>query len=115
MKPFCGERQRDLFWGVRIYGTLFICIGLCFTGLTVASPIAFVLTLMPLLLFRDKDRWRHFKIDWQRATNKMQGGSWAKFLRFAFYAFFFLVFCFLFAQAMYQTPAGIYTGGVLTT
>ena len=109
-EPFLWRAAAGLAIGSSIYGTLSFVIG-CFAGLAVASPVALAITLAPLLLFRDKERWRRFKIDWQRATNKMQGGSWAKFLRFAFYAFFFLLFCFFFSQAMYQTPAGIFTGG----
>ena len=109
-EPFLWRASAGLVIGSSIYGTLAFVIA-CFTGLAIASPVALLISLTPLLLFRDKDKWRHFKIDWQRATNKLQGGSWTKFLRFAFYAFFFLVFCFLFAQAMYQTPAGISTGG----
>ena len=109
-EPFLWRASAGVIIGSSLYGTATFILG-CIVGLTIASPVALLLTLAPLLLFRDKSRWKHFKIDWQRATNKMQGGSWAKFLRFAFYAFFFLVFCFLFAQAMYLTPAGIYTGG----
>lgn len=108
--PFLWRAAAGLVIGSSIYGTLSFVIG-CFTGLAIASPLALAITLVPLLLFRDRERWRRFKIDWQRATNKMQGGSWAKSLRFAFYAFFFLLFCFFFSQAMYQTTAGIFTGG----
>lgn len=109
-EPFLWRAAAGLVIGSSVYGTLSFLIG-CFTGLAIASPLALAITLVPLLLFRDRERWRRFKIDWQRATNKMQGGSWAKFLRFAFYAFFFLLFCLFFSQAMYQTPAGIFTGG----
>src|SRR3954471_7991694 len=109
-EPFLWRAAAGLVVGSSIYGTLTFVIG-CFSGMAIASPIALAVTLVPLLIFRDKETLRRYKIDWQRATNKMQGGSWAKFLRFAFYAFFFLLFCFLFSQAMYQTPLGIYTGG----
>ncbi|HSU25299.1 MAG TPA: hypothetical protein VLI65_04920, partial [Pyrinomonadaceae bacterium] len=109
-EPFLWRAAAGLVIGSSIYGTLAFVIG-CFAGLAIASPLALAITLVPLLLFRDRERWRRFKIDWQRATNKMQGGSWAKSLRVAFYAFFFLLFCFFFSQAMYQTPAGIFTGG----
>jgi hypothetical protein len=109
-EPFLWRASAGVVIGSSIYGTAALVLA-CMVGLPIASPIALLLTLAPMLILRDRNRWKHVKIDWQRATNKMQGGSWAKFLRFAFYAFFFLVFCFLFAQAMYQTPAGIYTGG----
>jgi hypothetical protein len=109
-EPFLWRAAAGLVIGSSIYGTLAFVIG-CFVGLAISSPLALAITLVPLLMFRDRERWRRFKIDWQRATNKMQGGSWAKSLRVAFYAFFFLLFCFFFSQAMYQTPAGIFTGG----
>jgi hypothetical protein len=109
-EPFLWRAAAGLVVGSAVYGTLAFVIG-CLAGLAIASPIALLLTLTPLLLFRDVKRWRQFKTDWQRATNKMQGGSWAKFLRFAFYLFFFLLFCLLFSQAMYETSAGTFTGG----
>jgi hypothetical protein len=96
--------------GSAFFGTLAFVIA-CVGGLAIAVPVSLVITAAPIALFRDKDKLKRFKIDWQRATNKMQGGSWAKFLRFAFYAFFFILFCLFFSQAMYQTPQGIYTGG----
>jgi hypothetical protein len=112
------EREETVLWraaagmiiGSCIYGTLSFVIG-CFAGLTVASPIALVFTLVPLGLFTNTDRRKRFKLEWERAKNRMQGGSTAKFLRFGFYALFFIVFCLFFSQAMYQTPQGIFTGG----
>jgi hypothetical protein len=109
-EPFLWRLAAGTVIGSALYGTLAFVIG-CFTGLGIAAPIAMIATLAPIAVFRDKETLKHFRIDWQRATNKMQGGSTAKFIRFAFYAFFFLLFCFFFVQAMYQTPAGIYTGG----
>jgi hypothetical protein len=112
------EREETILWraaagtiiGSCIYGTLSFVIG-CFSGLAIASPVAMLLTLAPLGLFTDAGRRKRFRLEWERAKNRMQGGSTAKFLRFAFYAFFFIVFCLFFAQAMYQTPQGIFTGG----
>ena len=111
------ERDEPLMWriaagtviGSAIFGTLVFLFG-CAFGLAVASPLAFAVALSPLTLFRSKARRKHVAIDWQRATNKLQGGSWSKIVRFSFYAFFFLLFCLFFSQAMYRTPAGIYTG-----
>ncbi|HYJ90201.1 MAG TPA: hypothetical protein VEV84_02750, partial [Pyrinomonadaceae bacterium] len=112
------EADEPLMWrlaagtviGSAIFGTLAFAIG-CVTGLTAAVPISFVLVAAPLAIFRDKDRLHRFWLDWEKAKNKLQGGSWTKFGRFAFYAFFFILFCLFFSQAMYQTPAGIFTGG----
>ena len=112
------DRDETFMWrgaagtviGSCLYGTIAFVIG-CFTGLGAASPIAFVATLTPLLLFRQRGRLQHLRQDWLRAKNKMQGGSATKAMRVAFYAFFFLFFCVFFSQAMYQTPQGIFTGG----
>jgi hypothetical protein len=112
------EADEPLLWrlavgtvvGSAIFGTLAFILA-CIFGLAIASPAALVLSFAPVILFRTGERRKKLNIDWQRARNKMQGGSWSKFIRFAFYVFFFLLFCFFFSQAMYQTPAGIYTGG----
>lgn len=112
------ERDEPLMWrlavgtvvGSVVYGTLAFVIG-SFAGLAMASPVALVLTLAPLLIFRDKSVLDRFRHDYGRAKGKFQGGSTTKLLRFLFYAFFFLLFCFFFSQAMYETPAGIFTGG----
>src|SRR5262245_15167422 len=107
-EPFLWRAAAGTVIGSAIYGTLTFVIA-CIAGIAFASPAALAITLLPLLLLRDKERWRRFKIDWQRATNKMQGGSGIKFLRFAYYAFFVVLFCLFFSQAMYQTPQGIFT------
>ena len=108
--PLMWRGAAGLVIGSAIYGTLVFLIA-CFIGLGLAAPVGLLLVISPLVLFRDKHRLNKLKIDKQRATNKLQGGSWSKLLRFAFYAFFFILFCLFFSQAMYQTPQGIYTGG----
>jgi len=108
--PLMWRAAAGLVVGSAIYGTLTFLLA-CFIGLGLAAPLGLLLVVSPVLLFRDKRRLDKLKIDKQRATNKLQGGSWAKLLRFAFYAFFFVLFCLFFSQAMYQTPLGIYTGG----
>lgn len=112
------DRDETFLWriaagaviGSCVYGTLAFVIG-CFTGLAVASPVAMILTLTPLLLLVSGERRKQFDLDWERAKNRLQGASTTKFLRFAFYAFFFALFCVFFSQAMYQTSQGIFTGG----
>jgi hypothetical protein len=112
------ERDEFFLWRVAagsvigscVYGTLAFVFG-CFAGIIVASPVALALTLTPLLLFRSKERRRQYKLDWQRAKNRMQGGSAARILSFSFYAFFVVLFCVFFSQAMYETSQGIFTGG----
>lgn len=81
-------------------------------GLNTPTVIAaFVLTLFPVALLLRGPRRKNFAHDWAKAKGKLQGGSSAKFLRFAYYAFFLLVFVLFFDRAMMETPSGIFTGG----
>jgi len=97
--------------GCAIFGT--VLFGLTFLfGLTIVSVgIALLVSLSPLYLLADKDRRRRFNSDKAKAFGKLQGGTLARFTGFAFYAFFFVVFCIFFSQTMYVTPAGVFTGG----
>ncbi len=76
---------------------------------TAAAAIA--VTLSPLLLLTQKQFKGEFKHDWAKAKGKFQGGNLKRFTGFGYYAFFALVFWLFFGQAMYQTDAGIFTGG----
>ena len=82
-----------------------------FFGLTVITVlIALLITLSPLALYKDKDRRHRVWLDWQRAKGKFDGANFQKILRFAYYAFFFLLFWFFFERAMIETESGILTG-----
>src|SRR5262245_13689493 len=99
------EREEPLMWriaagiviGRAIFGTLAFLFG-CFFGFNAAIPLAFVLVLSPFVLFKSKARRRKLAMDWQRAVNRLQGGSWSKILRFSFYVFFLVLFCSFFSQ-----------------
>ena len=113
------EDEEPLMWrlaagnviGCALYGTLTFVIA-CFFGLNTATAIApLALTASLLALLVDKKRRAHLGRDWNRAKGKLQGANAKKILTFCYYAFFFIVFWLFFAQAMYETPDGIYTGG----
>jgi len=76
---------------------------------TVAA--AFLITLLPAALLTREPFRKNLKRDWSRAKGKLQGASTAKSLRFVYYAAFFFLFLLFFAQTMYQTEQGIFTGG----
>ena len=76
---------------------------------TAAAAIA--LTLSPMFFLTQKQFKGEFKHDWAKAKGKFQGGNLKRFTGFGYYAFFALVFWLFFGQAMYQTDAGIFTGG----
>lgn len=83
-----------------------------FAGLSIATAlIMFAVILLPLLIFRRKDRKRAFAADWNRAKNRLQGKSFRRILPFVYYAFFFLLFLFFFERTMFFRDGGIFTGG----
>lgn len=97
--------------GCSIFGTV-LFVGGSLLGLTFISVvIALLVTLSPMFLLVDKDRRKRFQHDRAKAFGKLQGGTLARFTGFAYYAFFFVVFCLFFSQTMYVTPAGVFTGG----
>ncbi|MBL8181305.1 MAG: hypothetical protein JNL64_06790 [Blastocatellia bacterium] len=97
--------------GCAIFGTALFALTFLF-GLTYVSvAVALLITISPLILLADKDRRKRFDSDKAKAFGKLQGGTLARFTGFAYYAFFFIIFCLFFSQTMYVTPAGIFTGG----
>jgi hypothetical protein len=82
-----------------------------FFGLTIATVlIALAVTLVPIALYKNKERRNALWLDWQRAKGKFDGANFQKMLRFAYYLFFFLLFWFFFERAMLETDRGILTG-----
>jgi cadmium resistance protein CadD (predicted permease) len=73
--------------------------------------ISLAAALLPLILFVRKDIQKRFERDWDRAKGKIQGANYKKGLRFAYYVLFFALFWFFFERAMFETRAGIMTGG----
>ncbi len=111
--------DEPLFWrlaaGSAIGSTVFgvVCFATALVaGLTAATAtIALVITVLPLLIFL-RHKFRDSIIaDWRRAKNVLQGGSLRKFAGLAYYLAFFLLLWFFFERAMYETTAGIFTGG----
>ena len=97
--------------GSVIFATTGFALAFAFSIDTTTAIAAFVLTLVPIIfLIRGRHR-KTFAHDWAKAKGKLQGGSRAKFLRFAYYAFFLLLFVLFFDRAMMETPSGIFTGG----
>ena len=81
-------------------------------GLNAVTVLAaMAITLLPLVLLRQKQRRNKFLNDWAKAKGKLQGGNLKRFAGFGFYAFFLLVFWMFFGQTIYSTDQGIFTGG----
>ena len=112
-------RDRPLMWRLAagniissaIFGLVSFVVA-CLIGFNAATVgIALALSLVPLALMQNKDRRKQLTHDWEKAKGKLQGGNSAKFLRFAYYAFFFIVFWYFFDRTIYELKDGIYTGG----
>ncbi|MFM9905827.1 MAG: hypothetical protein ACKVQJ_14785 [Pyrinomonadaceae bacterium] len=80
-----------------------------FSPVTILASLA--VTLLLLLIILNKSFGIKFRHDWAKAKGKLQGGGLKRFKSFAYYAFFFILFWLFFAQAMFETKDGIYTGG----
>ncbi|MBX7055246.1 MAG: hypothetical protein K1X36_09840 [Pyrinomonadaceae bacterium] len=97
--------------GTSIFGI--VCFVLAsLLGLNAATSAAAVaVAMLPLIILTRTPFKREFKHDWAKAKGKFQGGNLKRFTGFGYYAFFAIVFWLFFGQAMYQTDAGIFTGG----
>ncbi|MBX3243131.1 MAG: hypothetical protein KF685_01530 [Acidobacteria bacterium] len=111
-KPMLWRISAGCVIGMTVFGTAGFLVSFIF-GLSVAAVIiSLLITMLPLMLFRDERRRKQFYQDKDRAFGKLQGASVRKFLPFLYYAFFFLVFLFFFERAMIISPDGaILTGG----
>ncbi|MBX7173700.1 MAG: hypothetical protein K1X72_22210 [Pyrinomonadaceae bacterium] len=84
----------------------------CLIGLSMTSlMIALVLTLLPLILFAQKETKQLFIGNLQKARGKFEGVTFGKFAVFVYYASIFLILCIFFDRAMIETKDGIFTGG----
>jgi hypothetical protein len=96
--------------GSAVFGTILFAAA-CVFGLNAATVTGtFLLTLLPLGLFADRERRAIFRHDWAKAKGKLQGTNLVKLLRFCYYAFFFVLFLFFFDRAMVENAQGIFTG-----
>lgn len=84
----------------------------CLFGLSMTSlMVALVLTLLPLILFVQKDIKQNFIGNLQKARGKFEGATFGKFAGFVYYASIFLILCIFFDRAMIENKDGIFTGG----
>ncbi|MBC7900643.1 MAG: hypothetical protein H7070_11400 [Saprospiraceae bacterium] len=113
------EREESFLWrmaagnviGSAIFGTVGFVLASFFGFNTAIVLTAIVVTLLPCLLLRQANQKKIFLHDWAKAKGKLQGANWTKAARFAYYAFFLIVFLAFFERAMFVTDEGIFTGG----
>ncbi len=97
--------------GSAIFGVVAFVAACIFGFGAVTIVVSLVITLLPLILFRQRETRIKVRHDWAKAKGRFQGGNLKRFRSFAYYAFFFLLFWFFFDQTMYEMKDGIYTGG----
>jgi hypothetical protein len=97
--------------GSAIFGTLLFLLS-SFFGLGYFSAAAsLIITALPIGLFWRSEFRDRFRRDRQRASGKLDGANGQKLLRFAYYAFFLVLFWFFFERTYWVMRDGIYTGG----
>ncbi|MGD9562142.1 MAG: hypothetical protein AB7F88_07970 [Pyrinomonadaceae bacterium] len=110
-EPFLWRFGAGTVIGSAVFGMVSFVLAMA-VGLNVGTAVAaLVITLLPLAAILRGPRRKRFQVDWDRAKGKMQGASRIKALRFFYYAAFLLLFVLFFAQTMYETDQGIFTGG----
>jgi hypothetical protein len=96
--------------GSAVFGLICFVIA-NFLGLSIVTVLAaLIISALPLLLLRDKDRKRSLKDDWQRGKDKTQGASFKRLWRLSYYLFFLVLFVAFFDRAMIVGNDGIFTG-----
>ncbi len=110
-KPLLWRLSAGCVIGSSIYGLLAF-LAASFVGFGPATLLAvLVITMLPLLLFWQSDIRKEFRRDWAKAKGTLEGFNLKKLRRFAYYAFFFLLFWLFFDRTMFEMNGGIHTGG----
>jgi hypothetical protein len=110
-EPFIWRVAVGIIAGSGIFGLALFLIA-CVAGLSSVTVIAAaIVSMLPALIFRKKQYKNKLKHDWNKAKGRMQGFGTARFLAFAYYAGFFLLFLVYFSHSVYQTAEGLFTGG----
>ncbi|MFN2392463.1 MAG: hypothetical protein ABR566_10905, partial [Pyrinomonadaceae bacterium] len=88
--------------GSTIFGLICFLIA-CFFGFTQTTILlSLFASLLPLILFSKKDLQVRFSNDLQTARKNLEGADFNKFLSFAYYIFFFVLFWFFFERAILE-------------
>ena len=97
--------------GSAVFGTLAFVASMVAGFSAALLVVCALLWLLPLVVFRNKSTAELLSRDRKAAGDKLRGADVRKLLRFAYYAFWLLLFVFFFMRAMIETPQGIFTGG----
>ena len=81
----------------------------CFFGLSTATIlIALTITLLPVILLKNKDVYQNLIANLRKARGRFDGANWRKFLSFSYYVVAFLILCLYFDRAMFENKDGIF-------
>jgi hypothetical protein len=110
-EPFMWRVCAGSIIGSAVY-SLLVFVAACGLGFTPAVlVITLIISMLPLLLFRNPVYLRRFKQDWARARGKLSGVTGRKAGNLIYYLFFFILFWYFFYGAVYLMPdGGLYTG-----
>src|SRR5688572_26271670 len=87
--------------GSAIFGLVAFVAASVVGGLSVPVVIvSLAVSMLPALLLRRPGIKGRFEHDWAKAKGKLQGVNSTKVLRFAYYAFFFIIFWHFFGVAV---------------
>ncbi len=111
--------ERPLLWrlsaGTVIGSAVFGLPAFIAASIAGFSPVILIIVLafamLPLLLLRRGDINKRFRRDWAKAKGTLDGANLKKTRRFAYYAFFFILFWFFFDRVMFELNGAITTGG----
>lgn len=97
--------------GSAIFGSAAFVLAMLFGFNPLTVAIAMGITMLPFTLLWKRERRSKCLNDWAKAKGKLQGVNLNRFAGFGYYAFFLILFWLFFGQTMYETSAGIFTGG----
>lgn len=97
--------------GSAIFGLVAFVLAVTIGFSTLTVLVAMVVTMLPIALLWKRERRSKLLNDWAKAKGKLQGGTAERFAGFGYYTFFLVLFWLFFGQTMYETSAGIFTGG----
>jgi hypothetical protein len=110
-EPFLWRAAVGIIVGSGLFGLAMFLIASVAGMSPVTIAAAMIVSMLPALIFRKKEYKNKLKHDWAKAKGKMQGFGTARFLAFAYYAGFFLLFWAYFSHSVWQTAEGLFTGG----
>lgn len=97
--------------GSAIFGTIAFLSAYYFGFSRGTILAALVISLLPLILLKNKSIYQNFAANLRKGRGKFEGATVKKFLSFLYYTIILILLAFFFDRAMLETKDGIFTGG----